>query len=74
MTLLFDLQFWEVISEEHGITPDGYCTGKDPNQVDRLNVYFDESSGELTRSPHMHTEPVHISSYRKRRAGKIQLK
>ena len=39
------LQFWELISEEHGITPDGHCTGNTQNQLDRLNVYFDETTG-----------------------------
>ena len=36
-----------MISDEHGITPDGYYTGKSTNQQDRLNVYFDETAGEL---------------------------
>lgn len=40
------MQFWELISDEHGISPDGHYTGKTPNQLDRLNVYFNETVGK----------------------------
>lgn len=47
LSLVLDLmQFWELISDEHGISPDGHYTGKTPNQLDRLNVYFNETVGK----------------------------
>lgn len=36
-------KFWEVISDEHGIDPSGTYTGSDSLQLDRINVYFNES-------------------------------
>lgn len=64
-------KFWEVISEEHGITPDGYCTGKDPTQVDRVNVYFDESSDGryIPRAACLDLEPGSIDSLRSSKYG-----
>ena len=40
------LQFWEVISEEHGISATGMYEGDDPLQLERLNVYFNEANGK----------------------------
>lgn len=41
-------QFWEVISDEHGIQPDGQYAGENPElrnvQLERVNVYFDEGT------------------------------
>ena len=39
--LLF--QFWEVISDEHGINPDGVYEGNSDLQLDRTDLYFNES-------------------------------
>lgn len=38
-------QFWEVISDEHGIDPTGSYHGESDNQLERINVYFSEASG-----------------------------
>ena len=38
-------KFWEVISSEHGIDPSGNFTGNNPNQLERINVYFNEAYG-----------------------------
>lgn len=45
-------KFWEVISGEHGIKPDGTWDedlatnpNKDPIQLDKINVYFNEAQG-----------------------------
>lgn len=37
-------KFWEVISEEHGINEEGRYVGNKQNQLDRINVYYNESS------------------------------
>lgn len=38
-------QFWEVISDEHGIQPDGSYAGDSDLQLERINVYYNEASG-----------------------------
>uniref|UniRef100_A0A2C9JPB1 Tubulin beta chain n=1 Tax=Biomphalaria glabrata TaxID=6526 RepID=A0A2C9JPB1_BIOGL len=38
-------QFWECISDEHGIDPSGNYHGDDPLQLERINVYYTEASG-----------------------------
>ena len=40
------LQFWEVISDEHGIDPTGTYHGDSDLQLDRINVYYNEASGK----------------------------
>lgn len=41
------LQFWELISGEHGIDANGIFTGGDDgsDQLDRVEVYFTEGQG-----------------------------
>lgn len=39
-------QFWETISAEHGVNPQGKYEGKNDLQKERLNVYFTQASGE----------------------------
>eukprot|EP00871_Galdieria_phlegrea_P002411 jgi/Galph1/3170/GphlegSOOS_G1875.1 len=38
-------KFWEVISGEHGISPDGLYEGDSASQLDRINVYYNEATG-----------------------------
>ena len=38
-------QFWEVISDEHGIDPTGAYKGDSDLQLERINVYFNEATG-----------------------------
>lgn len=38
-------QFWEVISDEHGIQPDGMYAGESDLQLDRIEVYYNEAHG-----------------------------
>lgn len=46
LTLLFILlQFWEVISDEHGIDPTGTYHGDSDLQLERIDVYYNEASG-----------------------------
>ena len=44
------LQFWEVISEEHGLDPTGIYRGDSVLQLERINVYFSEAMGKQGRS------------------------
>lgn len=43
------LQFWEVISDEHGIDPTGTYHGDSDLQLDRISVYYNEATGTLLR-------------------------
>ncbi|KAF2884857.1 hypothetical protein ILUMI_21334 [Ignelater luminosus] len=38
-------KFWEIISDEHGIDPYGRYIGKTAEQLERINVYYNEASG-----------------------------
>ena len=42
----FCLQFWEVISDEHGIDACGAYKGDSDLQLERINVYYNEATGE----------------------------
>ncbi|KAI1308999.1 Tubulin beta-2 chain [Halotydeus destructor] len=44
-------KFWEVISDEHGIDPNGRYVGDHENQLERINVYYTEASGANTYVP-----------------------
>jgi tubulin beta len=39
------VQFWEVVAEEHGISPLGNYAGASDLQLERINVYFNEANG-----------------------------
>jgi hypothetical protein len=43
------LQFWEVISEEHGIDQSGIYHGDSDLQLERISVYYNEASGKYRR-------------------------
>lgn len=45
MSIFF--QFWEVISDEHGIDPTGAYHGDSDLQLDRISVYYNEATGKL---------------------------
>ena len=36
------MQFWEIISDEHGIDPTGSYDGTSELQLERINVYYNE--------------------------------
>ena len=42
---LFYSQFWEVISDEHGIDPTGSYNGDSQVQLDKIDVYYNEATG-----------------------------
>jgi tubulin beta len=35
-------KFWEVVSDEHGIAPDGLYQGNNDLQLERISVYYNE--------------------------------
>ncbi|KAJ8272509.1 hypothetical protein GJAV_G00089980 [Gymnothorax javanicus] len=39
-------KFWEVISDEHGIDPTGNYVGDSDLQLERISVYYNETSCE----------------------------
>ncbi len=43
-------QFWEVISDEHGIDPTGTYHGDTDLQLERINVYYNEASGKAFKT------------------------
>lgn len=47
MCLPLHLQFWEVISDEHGIDPTGTYHGDSDLQLDRISVYYNEATGRF---------------------------
>jgi len=47
LTLKIFFQFWEVISDEHGIDPTGTYHGDSDLQLERINVYYNEATGML---------------------------
>lgn len=44
-------QFWEAISDEHGIDATGNYQGDNDLQLERISVYFNEASGETGLAP-----------------------
>jgi tubulin beta len=43
-------QFWEIISDEHGIDPSGIYHGDNDLQLERINVYYNEAAREFCYS------------------------
>lgn len=41
-------QFWEVISEEHGVDPTGSYSGDSQTQLDKIEVYYNDATGKST--------------------------
>ena len=46
MYFVYVPQFWEVISDEHGIDPTGTYHGDSDLQLERINVYYNEATGQ----------------------------
>lgn len=40
------LQFWEIISDEHGIDPSGIYHGDNDLQLERIDVYYNEAASK----------------------------
>jgi len=66
-------KFWEVICGEHGIDKTGEYTGEVDNQLERINVYYNEASGGryVPRAILMDLEPGTMDSVRAGSYGEI---
>ncbi|XP_021372131.1 tubulin beta chain-like [Mizuhopecten yessoensis] len=66
-------KFWEVISDEHGIDPNGMYKGDLDLQLERINVYFNEAQGAhyVPRAVLVDLEPGTMDSIRSGPYGKI---
>uniref|UniRef100_A0A452TXD6 Melanocyte-stimulating hormone receptor n=1 Tax=Ursus maritimus TaxID=29073 RepID=A0A452TXD6_URSMA len=62
----FPLQFWEVISDEHGIDPSGNYVGDSDLQLERISVYYNEASSHkyVPRAILVDLEPGTMDSVR----------
>nr|XP_005892491.1 PREDICTED: uncharacterized protein LOC102277577 [Bos mutus] len=60
------LQFWEVISDEHGIDPSGNYVGDSDLQLERISVYYNEASSHkyVPRAILVDLEPGTMDSVR----------
>ena len=56
------LQFWECISDEHGIDFTGNYHGDSDLQLERINVYYNEASGTVT-GEHARVRLTHAHIY-----------
>jgi len=66
-------KFWEVICKEHGIDTKGEYVGEEDNQLERINVYFNEATGGryVPRAILMDLEPGTMDSVRAGQFGAI---
>lgn len=67
------MQFWEVISDEHGIDPTGTYHGDSDLQLERINVYYNEATGGkyVPRAVLVDLEPGTMDSVRSGPFGQI---
>ncbi|GJQ88328.1 hypothetical protein Trydic_g3804 [Trypoxylus dichotomus] len=66
-------KFWETISEEHGINNVGTYVGDNPQQLERINVYFNEATGGnfVPRALLVDLEPGTMDSVRSSAYGRL---
>uniref|UniRef100_A0A1B0CRY4 Putative tubulin beta-1 chain n=5 Tax=Eukaryota TaxID=2759 RepID=A0A1B0CRY4_LUTLO len=66
-------QFWEIISDEHGIDATGAYHGDSDLQLERINVYYNEASGGkyVPRAVLVDLEPGTMDSVRSGPFGQI---
>merc|ERR1711936_698203 len=59
-------KFWEIISDEHGISPNGAYEGTSDLQLERINVYYNEASSAkyVPRAILLDLEPGTMDSVR----------
>ena len=72
-SLIRPTQFWEVISDEHGIDPTGTYHGDSDLQLERINVYYNEATGGkyVPRAVLVDLEPGTMDSVRSGPFGQI---
>ena len=66
-------KFWEIISDEHGIDPNGTYNGDSDLQLERINVYYNEAEGGryVPRAVLVDLEPGVIDSVRSSPIGRL---
>jgi len=66
-------KFWEVCCGEHGIGTEGFYDGDNDNQLERINVYYNEATGGkyVPRAILMDLEPGTMDSVRAGEFGSI---
>ncbi|CAB4067380.1 TUBB [Lepeophtheirus salmonis] len=66
-------KFWEVISDEHSISPSGAYEGNDPQQLERIEVYYNEASSSkyVPRAILLDLEPGTMNAIRSGTYGQI---
>ncbi|XP_033075339.1 tubulin beta-3 chain isoform X2 [Trachypithecus francoisi] len=66
MQQLLQKEFWEVISDEHGIDPSGNYVGDSDLQLERISVYYNEASSHkyVPRAILVDLEPGTMDSVR----------
>ncbi|XP_070985773.1 tubulin beta-3 chain [Oncorhynchus clarkii lewisi] len=66
-------KFWEVISDEHGISPTGNYEGDSPLQLERISVYYNEASSSkyVPRAILVDLEPGTMDSVRSGTYGQL---
>ncbi|CAH8432580.1 unnamed protein product [Dicrocoelium dendriticum] len=66
-------KFWEVVSDEHGIDPNGFYYGESDLQLERINVYYDEPvyGRFVPRAVLVDLEPGTLDSARNAPFGRI---
>ena len=66
-------QFWEVISDEHGIDPTGSYGGDSDLQLERIDVYYNEATGGkyVPRAVLVDLEPGTMDSVRSGAFGQL---
>eukprot|EP00095_Tigriopus_kingsejongensis_P011968 snap_masked-scaffold1191_size56271-processed-gene-0.2 protein:Tk11968 transcript:snap_masked-scaffold1191_size56271-processed-gene-0.2-mRNA-1 annotation:"tubulin beta-7 chain" len=66
-------KFWEIISDEHGVDPNGYYQGDSDLQMERIEVYYTEASGGkyVPRCVLVDLEPGTMDSVRSGPYGQI---
>ena len=59
-------KFWEVVSDEHGINPDGVYVGTNDLQLERISVYYNETGANkyVPRAVLVDLEPGTMDSVR----------
>lgn len=69
----FFSQFWEIISDEHGIDPRGMYHGDNDLQLERINVYYTEANGGkyVPRAILVDLEPGTMDSVRSSPYGQL---
>ena len=66
-------QFWEIISDEHGIDPNGHYHGDNDLQLERIDVYYNEVNGNryVPRAILVDLEPGTMDSVRSSPYGQL---